>query len=156
MSCLKEHTSILWFGQKIQKITKGKGVKQGCPLSPRLSTIVLDDVLRTLENAFKTKIKMLVRDPINKSIAKQRQEINGVLITPVDTIQYLGTYLTSELSRRDTIKARCKQAIRNTKGLISYIKKTEMHWKIAELIYNTGNLSLHGIQSECSSVNQIK
>ncbi|GBP72790.1 hypothetical protein EVAR_4674_1 [Eumeta japonica] len=77
---------------------------------------------------------MLVRDPINKSIAKQTQEINGVLITPVDTIKYLGTYLTSELSRRDTIKARCKQAIR-AKGLIPFIKKTKMHWKIAKLIY---------------------
>ncbi|GBP34689.1 hypothetical protein EVAR_31558_1 [Eumeta japonica] len=74
-------------------------------------------------------------DPINKSIAKQTQEINGVLITPVDTIKYLGTYLTSELSRRDTIKARCKQAIRNAKGLIPFIKKTKMHWKIAKLIY---------------------
>ncbi|GBP59828.1 Synaptic vesicle glycoprotein 2C [Eumeta japonica] len=51
---------------------------------------------------------------------------------PVDTIKYLGTYLTSELSRRDTIKARCKQAIRNAKGLIPFIKKTKMHWKIAK------------------------
>ncbi|GBP30096.1 Retrovirus-related Pol polyprotein from type-2 retrotransposable element R2DM; Endonuclease [Eumeta japonica] len=121
MSCLKENTSILWFGQKTQNIAKEKGVKQECPLSPRLFTIVLDDVLRTLEelvieirldqdakinipvilsfadiiiigdsttvftNLMKnlkelvisvalklneTKTKMLVRDPINKSIAK--------------------------------------------------------------------------------------
>ncbi|GBP76916.1 hypothetical protein EVAR_52605_1 [Eumeta japonica] len=149
---------------------KKKGVKQGCPLLPRLFTIVLDDVLRTLEklvskvrldqdaeinlpvilsfandiiiiddsttvltNIMKnskellisaglklneTKTKILVRDPINKCIAKQTQEINGVLITPVDSIKNLVMYLTSELSRRDTIKARCKQAIRNAKGLI--------------------------------------
>ncbi|GBP62580.1 Retrovirus-related Pol polyprotein from type-2 retrotransposable element R2DM; Endonuclease [Eumeta japonica] len=185
MSCLKGHTSILWFGQKTQNITKGKGVKQGCPLSPRLFTIVLDDVLRTLEelvsevrldqdaeinlrilsfaddiivigdsttvltNIMKnlnellisvglklneTKTKMLVRDPINKSIAKQTQEINGVLIIPVNTIKYLGMYLTSELSRRDTIKARCKQAIHHAKCFIPFIKKTKMPWKIAKLI----------------------
>ncbi|GBP79924.1 LINE-1 retrotransposable element ORF2 protein [Eumeta japonica] len=174
--------------KKIQSITKRKGVKQGCPLSPRLFTIVLDDVLRTLEelvsgeirldqdakinlpvissfandiivlgdsttiltNIMKnlkellisvglklneTKTKMLVRDPINKSIAKQTQEINGVLITRMDTIKYLGTYLTSKLSRRDTIKARRKQPIRNAKGLIPFIKKSKMHWKIAKLIY---------------------
>ncbi|GBP69130.1 hypothetical protein EVAR_47405_1 [Eumeta japonica] len=48
MSCLKEHTSILWFGQN-PKYHQRKRVKQGCPLSPRLFTIVLDDVLRTLE-----------------------------------------------------------------------------------------------------------
>ncbi|GBP69970.1 hypothetical protein EVAR_50739_1 [Eumeta japonica] len=82
-----------------------------------------------------TKTKILVRDSINKSIIKQTQEINGVLITPMTTIKYLGTCLTSELSRRDTIKARCKQAIRNAKGLIPFIKKTKMHWKIAKLIY---------------------
>ncbi|GBP68504.1 hypothetical protein EVAR_42455_1 [Eumeta japonica] len=52
---------------------------------------------------------MVVRDPINKSIAKQTQEINGVLITPVATIKYLSTYLITELSRKDTIKARCKK-----------------------------------------------
>ncbi|GBP19528.1 LINE-1 retrotransposable element ORF2 protein [Eumeta japonica] len=187
-SCLVSKNIRQSYGlDKTQSITKRKGVKQGCPLSPRLFTIVLDDVLRTLEelvsevrldqdaeinlpvilsfaddiiiigdsttvltNIMKnlkellisvglklneTKTKMLVRDPINKSIAKQTQEINGVLITPVDTIKYLGTYLTSELSRRDTIKARCKQAIRNAKGLIPFIKKTKMHWKIAKLIY---------------------
>ncbi|GBP26350.1 hypothetical protein EVAR_95522_1 [Eumeta japonica] len=33
--------------------------------------------------------KMLVSDPINKSIAKPTKEVNGVLITPVDTIKYL-------------------------------------------------------------------
>ncbi|GBP73395.1 Retrovirus-related Pol polyprotein from type-2 retrotransposable element R2DM; Endonuclease [Eumeta japonica] len=49
MSCFKEHTSITWFGQENQTIIKGKGVKRGCPLSSRLFTIVLDDVLRTLE-----------------------------------------------------------------------------------------------------------
>ncbi|GBP15679.1 hypothetical protein EVAR_5369_1 [Eumeta japonica] len=73
-----------------------------------------------------------IRDPINKSIAKQKQEIDGVLITPMDTTKYLGT---SELSRRDTIKARCKQEIRIVKGLIPFIKKTKMHWKIVKLIY---------------------
>ncbi|GBP31321.1 hypothetical protein EVAR_31447_1 [Eumeta japonica] len=186
MSCLKEHTSILWFGQKPKVSPKERGQTRMSTLTSAF-TIVLDDVLRTLEelvsevrldqdaeinlpvilsfaddiiiigdsttvltNIMKnlkellisvglklneTKTKMLVRDPINKSIAKQTQEINGVLITPVDTIKYLGTYLTSELCRRDTIKARCKQAIRNAKGLIPFIKKTKMHWKIAKLIY---------------------
>ncbi|GBP90071.1 LINE-1 retrotransposable element ORF2 protein [Eumeta japonica] len=174
-SCLVSKNIQSYGLDKNPKYHQRKGVKQGCPLSPRLFTIVLDDVLRTLEelvsevrldqdaeinlpvilsfaddiiiigdsttvltNIMKnlkellisvglklneTKTKMLVRDPINKSIAKQTQEINGVLITPVDTIKYLGTYLTSELSRRDTIKARCKQAIRNAKGLIPFIKR---------------------------------
>ncbi|GBP62707.1 hypothetical protein EVAR_48052_1 [Eumeta japonica] len=44
-----------------------------------------------------TKTKMLVRDPINKSIAKKTQDINGILITPVDTIKYLDS-LRQDLS----------------------------------------------------------
>ncbi|GBP67767.1 hypothetical protein EVAR_22167_1 [Eumeta japonica] len=177
MSCLKEHTSILWFGQKPKVSPKERGQTRMSTLTSAF-TIVLDDVLRTLEsdsttvltNIMKnlkellisvglklneTKTKMLVRDPINKSIAKQTQEINGVLITPVDTIKYLGTYLTSELSRRDTIKARCKQAIRNAKGLIPFIKKQNA-LENRQVNLQNGNFSLHDIRSERSSINQIK
>ncbi|GBP49174.1 hypothetical protein EVAR_46192_1 [Eumeta japonica] len=157
MSCLKEHTSILWFGQKPKVSPKEKGQTRMSTLTSAF-TIVLDDVLRTLEelvsevrldqdaeinlpvilsfaddiiiigdsttvltNIMKnlkellisvglklneTKTKMLVRDPINKSIAKQTQEINGVLITPVDTIKYLGTLpdLRAESKRHDNGK----------------------------------------------------
>ncbi|GBP03177.1 hypothetical protein EVAR_2626_1 [Eumeta japonica] len=78
---------------------------------------------------------MLVRYPVNNSIAKQTQKNYGVLITHLDTIKYLGTYLTTELSRMDMIKVRCKQAIRIAKGLVLFIKKTKMHCKIAKLIY---------------------
>ncbi|GBP83220.1 hypothetical protein EVAR_66771_1 [Eumeta japonica] len=99
---------------------------------------------------------MLVRDPVNKSIAKQTQEMNGVLITPVDTIKYLGTYLTLELSRRDTIKARCKQAIRNAKGLIPFIKEDQNALENRQVNLQNGNFSLHDIRSERSGINQIK
>ncbi|GBP61358.1 Retrovirus-related Pol polyprotein from type-2 retrotransposable element R2DM; Endonuclease [Eumeta japonica] len=166
MSCLKEHTSILWFGQNPKYHQRKRGQTRMSTLTSAF-TIVLDDVLRTLEelvsevrldqdaeinlpvilsfaddiiiigdsttvltNIMKnlkellisvglklneTKTKMLVRDPINKSIAKQTQEINGVLITPWTPLNIW--------------------AIRNAKGLIPFIKKTKMHWKIAKLIY---------------------
>ncbi|GBP54445.1 hypothetical protein EVAR_36002_1 [Eumeta japonica] len=157
MSCLKEHTSILWFGQKPKVSPKEKGQTSMSTLTSAF-TIVLDDVLRTLEElvsevrldqdaeinlpvilSFADDIIIIDKDASQRSNQQEHSqtntEINGVLITPVDTIKYLGTYLTSELSRRDTIKARCKQAIRNAKGLIPFIKKTKMHWKIAKLIY---------------------
>ncbi|GBP98114.1 hypothetical protein EVAR_69396_1 [Eumeta japonica] len=97
---------MVWTKPKVSP--KEKGQTRMSTLTSAF-TIVLDDVLRTLEE--------LVSERSNQQEHSQTtQEINGVLITPVDTIKYLGTYLTSELSRRDTIKARCKQAIRNAKG----------------------------------------
>ncbi|GBP33396.1 hypothetical protein EVAR_6744_1 [Eumeta japonica] len=50
------------------------------------STTVLTNIMKNLKELLisvglklnETKTKMLVRDPINKSIAKQTQEINGV------------------------------------------------------------------------------
>ncbi|GBP28596.1 hypothetical protein EVAR_85795_1 [Eumeta japonica] len=192
-----KHKSILWFERKIQSITKGEGPKQECRLSPRLFTIVLDDVLRTLEelvsevrmdqdveidlrviltfadyiiiigdratvltNIMKnlkellisvslneTKTKMLIRDPINNSIAKQTQEINGVLITPVDIIKYQSTYLTSELSRRDTIKTRCKQTIRSTKGLLPFKNQNALE---------NSQVDLNDIWPKCSNKNKTE
>ncbi|GBP89956.1 hypothetical protein EVAR_63669_1 [Eumeta japonica] len=96
---------------------------------------------------------MLVRNPINKSIAEQTQEINGVLITPVDTIKYLGTYLTSELSRRDTIKARCKQAMQCERSHFLH-QEDQNALENRQVNLQNGNFSLHDIWSERSSINQ--
>ncbi|GBP81197.1 hypothetical protein EVAR_31529_1 [Eumeta japonica] len=125
-SCLVSKNIRQSYGlDKNPKYHQRKRVKQGCPLSPRLFTIVLDDVLRTLEElvsevrldqdaeinlpvilSFADDIiiidKDASQDPINKSIAKQTQEINGVLITPVDTIKYLDVPdLRAESKRHD-------------------------------------------------------
>ncbi|GBP79539.1 hypothetical protein EVAR_3498_1 [Eumeta japonica] len=88
---------------------------------------------------------MLVRDPINKSIAKQIQEINGVLITQWTPLN-IWICTTSELSRRDTIKARCKQAIRNAKGLFSSSRRPNALENRQVNLQN--GFSLHDIRSE--------
>ncbi|GBP79592.1 hypothetical protein EVAR_64264_1 [Eumeta japonica] len=72
-----------------------------------------------------TKNKLLI-DPINECIANQTQEINGVLITLVNTIKYRDTYLTSEQSQRNTIKARCRQAIRNAQVALTKSNRTRL------------------------------
>lgn len=46
--CMWEQTKILWFRQTTPAVNKCRGVKQGCSLSPRLFTLVLDAVLQTL------------------------------------------------------------------------------------------------------------
>lgn len=51
-TCLWENTGILWNGECSPSVIKSKGVKQGCPLSPRLFTLVMDAVLQTLAEQF--------------------------------------------------------------------------------------------------------
>ncbi|GBP43269.1 Retrovirus-related Pol polyprotein from type-2 retrotransposable element R2DM; Endonuclease [Eumeta japonica] len=207
MSYLKEHTSILWFGQKTQSITKGKEVKQGCPFSSRLFTIVLDDVLRTLEELFsevrlaqdaeinlpvilsfaddiiiigdsvtvlinimknlkellisvglklnETKTKMLIRDPINKSIAEQIQEINGVLITLVDTkiFGYVSDF-RAKSKRHD--KGKIKTSNPQCERSHSLHQEYQNALENRQVDLQNGDVSLHDIRTERSSIKQVK
>lgn len=52
-SSLNEVTCIKWFGQLTRKVKKNRGIKKGCPLSPRLFTIVLHVVLAKVQNIVK-------------------------------------------------------------------------------------------------------
>jgi hypothetical protein len=47
-ACVKEETSIQWYGQRTKYETKTKDVKQCCPLSPTLFVYALHDVLRRM------------------------------------------------------------------------------------------------------------
>lgn len=186
-ACMNELTSIRWFGQQTKPIKKGKGVKQGCPLSPRLFTILIDDVLQTLEEEIPalnlnqdseitlpmilsfaddliiistdiselnsmftrlkhlletvglktndTKTKLLIRDPNHLQGSRQFIFLAGTNIVPVSEIRYLGTYITAGHNRRNTVRTRCKQGMKNSKTLISLIKKTKMQWKTARILY---------------------
>lgn len=43
---LHERTAIQWVGRRTNAFTKGKGVKQGCPISPYIFIILLDYALK--------------------------------------------------------------------------------------------------------------
>lgn len=49
---LAEQTSIRWAGKRTPKVKKGKGVKQGCPLSPRMFTFVIHERICRLKQKF--------------------------------------------------------------------------------------------------------
>lgn len=47
IACIKdEMTRVLWNGQFSEEIKRGKGIKQGCPLSSILFNYIMQDVIR--------------------------------------------------------------------------------------------------------------
>lgn len=55
--CMWEQTKVLWFNQTTPSVNKSKGVKQGCPLSPRIFTLVLDAIITTLAEELNISLK---------------------------------------------------------------------------------------------------
>ena len=50
LQCVKDEvTRILWQNQLSEEAKRGKGIKQGCPLSPMLFNLIMQDVLRKVE-----------------------------------------------------------------------------------------------------------
>ncbi|KAL1400304.1 hypothetical protein pipiens_007547 [Culex pipiens pipiens] len=49
-ACLRESTSVQWFGQRTTTRKKSRGIKQGCPISPDIFILILHHVLTTLKD----------------------------------------------------------------------------------------------------------
>lgn len=48
-AALRSRSSLVWFNQKTKYYEQQQGVKQGCPISPLLFNLVLDEVVQTLQ-----------------------------------------------------------------------------------------------------------
>lgn len=69
-ACLTERTSLQWYGQRTEEYNKIRGIKQGCPLSPKLFVYLLDQALKALQEkmpelflGYADDILMLATDP---------------------------------------------------------------------------------------------
>lgn len=55
---LHERTAVQWFGRRTKEYTKGKGVKQGCPLSPYIFIIVLNYAIERVAQRMKIDLQL--------------------------------------------------------------------------------------------------
>lgn len=47
-----ERTSVLWEGVRTEERAKAKGIKQGCPLSPYIFTLIIQKVLKEIKEQY--------------------------------------------------------------------------------------------------------
>ncbi|XP_038120316.1 uncharacterized protein LOC119770109 [Culex quinquefasciatus] len=136
---LKEKTCLRWMNQRTPKVNKGKGVKQGRPLSPRLFTLVLHWILLKLKQlhpsvnlehsvGMKPPFILAYADDlmIITSSLKEMDEImwshivGGFHLTSKASVRYLGAYLTATVNRPESVKRRCSQGSRVSKAILPF------------------------------------
>lgn len=178
-------------GQRTPTISKGRGIKQGCPLSPRLFILMLHHVLMTLKefvpemnfehigqivlpcilayaddllilceneedvekligilepllasvglqiNTSKTKI--LYRDPydIKNTSPDCTKQFGKYKLVVVTKLRYLGTYITSSLTRKEITAERIKKAKKAFHALCSFLKTYKLPWEVVRQLYHT-------------------
>lgn len=191
VACLHETTSIQWFGQKTHSVQKGRGVKQGCPLSPELFVLLLHHALKSINeflpditlvqgtdiklpcilgyaddllflcrndedvekllsvlepilasiglelNTLKSKV--LIRDPyyVNNEEPDTILTFGKYKLTTVTKLRYLGAYITSSLTRRETTAERKKKAYKAFYSLCSFLKDHKLKWSVVVKLYHS-------------------
>lgn len=186
--CFWERTAVLWYGALSQWVNKSIGVKQGCPISPRIFTLVLDAVMQTLSCQFNinlnqstgitlpcvlayaddillidddecrltlmftelvslldsvglklnpNKTEILIRDPNFSAdlVIPTTFQLGPFLIKRSPSIRYLGSYLSSNLSRKITTQKRCCTALGVSQTLAKFIRQYKLSTETAVLIY---------------------
>lgn len=83
------------------------------------------------------KSQIMVRDPSTKEcpVSGEEYKIGNFTLRTTNKMKYLGTYLTSQLKRRETVKERIKTAYRVTRAILPFIEKNKPTWTLVQRIY---------------------
>lgn len=107
-ACMWERTSLIWYRQLTPSVRKSMGVKQGCPLSPRLFTILLDAVLQTMSEELNIPLQQQGQGPgfTFPTVLAYADDI--VLVSR--SIIVLNTMLTTLVPLLESVGLRCNMA----------------------------------------------
>lgn len=188
VACFDESTSLLWYGQTTAPVQKNKGVKQGCPLSPRLFNLIINEAIVsslsesgiTLQTSYErlalpmvlafaddvlivsqaeedihafvaafevnlagfglrfnsNKSELMIRDPVREIAPTQEWTIGNYVFRRVDTMRYLGSFMTDTLNRKGNSRDRCNLALRVSKSLVAYFGQYRPPWSLLRSIYD--------------------
>ncbi|KAL1396447.1 hypothetical protein pipiens_010503 [Culex pipiens pipiens] len=171
-------------------VEKRRGIKQGCPASPRLFLVGLHHVLLTLrefvpeinlnllgniqlpcllayvddllfvcknENDVQRiletiepllasigleinveKTCVLFRDPCdtNNTAEEAVKQFGKYMLKVVTKMRYLGTYITSSLTRKELTAERIKKAKKAFQPLCTFLKKFKLEWAVVKRLYH--------------------
>lgn len=202
---LYERTAVQWQGQRTQRFMKGRGVKQGCSISPYIFVVVLhhainracigldidlsmlnikmplilayaDDIIilsdniPQLEAVFRAltvelrtiglevndhKCSLLIREPCAESKEEVVTDVedmdetvsdsgdadeivlDGKTIKIVQTMKYLGIYISSDLDRRSTVSHRVKLAYEAFHMLNSFLQTNKLPFELLTQLYHS-------------------
>lgn len=89
-TCLHEQSCVTWLGNRTQVVNKTIGIKQGCPVSPRVFNLILDHAIQEL------KLELAhLESPIELFLGEPEDELKlPMLLAYADDV----TALTSSLS----------------------------------------------------------
>ncbi|XP_058826510.1 uncharacterized protein LOC131686261 [Topomyia yanbarensis] len=190
-ACIAERTSLQWFGERTPVINKASGIKQGCPLSPRLFILLLHHVLITLRELMPeinvehyghiiipcilayaddllfvcdtdedveriigllitllasvgleintSKPCVLYRNPcdINNVEPDSMRKLGPFELKVVTKLGYLGAFVTSSLTRKETTAERIKKANKVFHAVCGFLRRYKLKWEVVERLYNS-------------------
>lgn len=144
--CMWERTKILWYNQTTPTVNKSRGVKQGCPLSPRIFTLVLDAVISTLaeelnisltfENALGLPLILAYADDL-VILAKSKENLKSILCKLFELLSTVGLKCNTTKSY---VVLRDPGKVNNENG--EFVDFGEFRLKISDEIRYLGNFSI--------------
>lgn len=138
---IDEEQRIYWKGQKTAPKLRKKGVKQGCPLSPYVFDLLMEDVLQAVEAELGGFLKLNQSGRIKFPIVLVYADDILIIARSVEELEKILPVLKKHLERvnLNLNEAKCQVLVRSPKGnAISEVKIDGIVYKTSPTIFHLG------------------